>query len=525
MSLNLLSNCAVNRRKMQERKVSSDEYFWDFNRSNQPLIRSSERAGMGSRNLKNFPETSRFGMISSSSLKQLPMETACAETKAYSFDTSIIQGNQRPNLYCIKMTDYLLNSNGHIDMDDLKVKNSEIPHSIVNSVTNDEDDWANSKHNSGRSILRSVTNDDDDSIEPEDNRRHNPMPDQQYPLNYQPEFPNRGTMMINDVKHTESTELPKPSLPMFRQDPFERNLGEKKFFLIRYEHMMMDQEKEQRSTISHLKFFLKLLMDLQADTKGEDSECHPLDDEISEECFLTEFTIEDLKQAYEKLKNSPQYDVLKTDKQFLMVLDILCDDDKYGPTDIHTPATKDSKISWAEIIQCYRNCITGMQTLEQIGANSTIRNRAKERTLALLSGYRKSSFASSSPSTTKSVPAKTLEAKICDDKVSRIDQQSHSEPQTKGLLNHPLVSFFVGAVIGGLLVLGQSSYSQTTIQLNLSSSIVKEPLYSPDESLSESMAKQTGDSDAAMASSDRESFLPLDSSKVIAADYFEMLFE
>ena len=452
------------------------------------------------------------------------METACIEAVAYCFGKNTIQDNHIPKFDYIKMTDYLLSSNGHIDMDDLKAKNSEIPHSIVNSVTNDEDDWADSKHNSGRSILRSVTNDDDDSIEPEDNGRHNSMPDQQYPLNYQPEFPNRGTMMINDVKHTESTVLPKPSLPMFRQDPFERNLGEREFFLIRYEHMMMDQEKEQRSTITHLKFFLKLLMDLQADTKGEDSECHPLGDEISEECFLIEFSIEDLKQAYEKLKNSPQYDVVKTDKQFLMVLDILCDD-KYGPTDMHTPETKDSKISWAEIIQCYRNCITGMQTLEQIGANSTIRNRAKERTLALLSGYRKSSFASSSPSTTATVPAKTLEANICDDKVPRIDQQSHSERQTKGLLKHPLVSFFVGAIIGAILVRGQFSYSQTTIQLNLSSSVVNESLQPPVESLRESVAKQTGDSDADMVSRDRESFLPSDSSKGIASDYFEMLFE
>ena len=452
------------------------------------------------------------------------METAIAETKAYSFDTSIIQDNHLPKFDCIKMTDYLLSSNGHIDMDYLKAKNSNIPQSIVNSVTNDEDDWANSKHNSGRSILRSVTNDDDESIEPEDSERRNPTPEQQYPLNYQREFASRGTMMINGVKHTESTELPKHSLPMFRQEPFERNLGEKELFLIRYEHMMMDQEKEQRSTISHLKFFLKLLMDLQADSKGENRECHPLGDEISEECFLIEFSIEDLKQAYGKLKNSPQYDVVKTDKQFLMVLDILCDD-KYGPTDMHTPETKDIKISWAEIIQCYRNCITGMQTLEQIGANSTIRNRAKERTLALLSGYRKSSFASSSPSTTVTVQTKALEEKICDDKMSRIDRQSHSERQTKGLLKHPLVSFVVGAIIGGLLVRGQSSYSQTTIQLNLSSSVVNEPLHPPVESISESMAKQTGDSDSAMASTDRESFLPLDSSKVIASDYFEMLFE
>ncbi len=444
------------------------------------------------------------------------------------------------------MTKYLLNSDGHLDRDDLKVKNSEIPHSIVNSVTNDEDDWADSKHNSGRSILRSVTNDDDDSIEPKDSGRHNPMPAQQYPLNYQPEFSMRGTMMINDVHHTESTELPKSTMPMFRQEPLERNLDEEEFFLVRYEQMMFVQEKEQRSTISHLKFFLNLLTDLRGDKRGELDERYLVEDDIDDDYFLFEFSIEDLKQAYGKLKNSPKYDVVKTDKQFLMVLDILCDD-KYGITDIHTPETKNGKISWAEILQCYRNCITGMQTLEKIGANSTIRNRAKERTLALLSGYRKSSFASSSPSTTESFQTKNLEQKIYDDtctgKVPGIPQESHSERQSKELPNYPLVSFFVGAIIGALLVLGQSSYSHTMMQFNFSRIYVNESLHSSVESIHESMATQTGDSGGfetkslpttqghEMASkvdakrSGRLAFLSLDSSKVVTSEYFEILFE
>lgn len=410
------------------------------------------------------------------------------------------------------MTDYLLNPTGLRDSDDTKAKNSEIPRSIVNSVTNDEDDWADSKHNSGRSILRSVTNDDDDSIEPKDECQCVAMPVQQYPLNHPSEFSSNGT---------KSTELPQPTMPMFSQVPSESNVFENEFFLIRYEHMMMDQEKEERSASSHLQFFLKLLLDLKADTKGDGSACHQVGDEASQDCYLVEFALEDLKEAYGKLKNSPKYDVVKTDKQFLMVLDILCDD-KYDHTDI-TISETDRKISWAEIVQCYRNCVTGMQTLEKIGADTTIRNRAKERTLALLSGYRKSSFTNSSTDTFRAKSIRCSEKKLYDGEsaceVSRVNPNGHSERKSNGLLNHPFVSFFAGAIIGAMLVLGQSSYSKQMMQ-STCSPVVNESLHSSVESIEEPMGEpqhsrmtnQAGDSIGFTRSK------ALDSSAVVASD-------
>ena len=350
----------------------------------------------------------------------------------------------------------LLSSTNHYGRDASKSKSQKIPNSIINSVTNDEDDLLDSKKNCGHSIVRSVTNDEDEWI---DSGRQVPLRAAYDLRNYPSAFLEHDTA-INGFEQTESTILPKNFMPIERK-PFEENLFDKESFLIRYEHMMMEQEREQLSTISHLQFFFDLLIELQQDTVHRRQALN----ENEENSLLTEFSIEDLKQAQKKIKDSEKYHIVKTDEQFLMVLNILCKD-KYNPSDTCCPEEKDRKISWVEIIQCYRNCVAGMQTLEKIGSHGTIRNRAKERTIALLSGYGNSSFVDDTPSMTTSSGTKLVDAnKKTHDHMSvintfSVDQGTHRKTKLRGLINHPFFSFVAGAIFVAILLFDSLSNSQ-----------------------------------------------------------------
>ena len=364
------------------------------------------------------------------------------------------------------MKDLLLSSTDHCDRDGLKVTNNKISHSIVNSVTNDEDDWLDSRKNSGHSIVNSVTNDEDDDewIGHRNDSRGVAISIQPRPRNYQSVF-FKQEIAIKGLKQTESTLPPNPSLSMFERERFANNRFDKESFLIRYEDMMNEQEKEQTSTISHLQFFLELLMDLQL--VGQDGvNGHQRFDENKDNCLLIEFSIEDLKHAQKKLQNSEKYDIIKTDKQFLMVLDILCEDNDDSPEKFSSEIMQ-KQISWAEIVQCYRYCVVGMQTLEMIGSESSIRKRTKERTLALLSAYRESSSINSSPSiktlsgTSDVVGSdKTYDRSVVNS--SRVDEGTQQDTKSRRLLNHPLVSFFTRAMVIAILFYYQSSSTQST---------------------------------------------------------------
>jgi hypothetical protein len=407
------------------------------------------------------------------------------------------------------MKDLRLSSAHQCDRDGLKVTNNKMSHSIVNSVTNDEDDWLDSRKNSGNSIMNSVTNDEDSLLDTRKNSGHSIMNSvtndedededewiehrnnsrgvavsvQHRPRNYQSAFSKQETA-IKGLKQTKSTIPSNPSLSIFERERFAKNHFDKESFLIRYEHMMKEQQKEQISTISHLQFFLELLIDLQLD--GKDGVYrHQRFDENEGNCLLIEFSIEDLKQAQRKLKNSEKYDIVKTDKQFLMVLDILCEDNDNSPK-LFSSEKKQKQISWAEIIQCYRYCVVGMQTLEIIGSESSIRKRTKERTLALLSGYRESSFLKYSPSIKVSGTYDTVGSdKTYDRSVvnsSRVDQGTQQDTKSRRLLNHPLVSFFTGAMVVAILFYERSStiksmtYYQDTTPLARRTQDVKCPI-------------------------------------------------
>jgi hypothetical protein len=238
-------------------------------------------------------------------------------------------------------------------------------------------------------------------------------------------------------------------------------------YLICYERMMMKQEMEQISTVSHVQSLLGLLEDLLLE--GQLSNNNGGNNNLLKEVFP-----EDLKQAHDKIKHSNEYEIIKTDKQFMMVLGILCEEKDYssaaegrteekqkrhGGNRISKRNNELRKISWAEIIQCYRICVVGMQTLEIIGSESTIRKRAKERTLAMLSLYLQSSFSNCSSPPVRESPTATAcseassrmkydDSAIKSADVDKVNQQGN---RPRGLLIHPIVTFLFGAMVAGIL--------------------------------------------------------------------------
>ena len=227
-------------------------------------------------------------------------------------------------------------------------------------------------------IVNSVTNDEEDEMYSGNSNVESGEGDQNFQIDQK--------VGMNHIKQ-ESSDF-------FNQ--------ERESYLIRYEQMIMEQEKEQNTAFSHVESLLGLLEDVLPIRRIKNS-----DGTLIKEVF-----VEDLKQAYRKIKCSKDFEMIKSDKQFMMVLDIICEEtewssdkvgsiaeaEQYHVADIRSKRNEYYMISWPEIIQCYRICVIGMQTLQMIGSESTIRERAKERTLSILSLYKKSFYPKSTPS-------------------------------------------------------------------------------------------------------------------------------
>ncbi|KAL3945339.1 MAG: hypothetical protein SGBAC_000544 [Bacillariaceae sp.] len=147
-------------------------------------------------------------------------------------------------------------------------------------------------------------------------------------------------------------------------------------YLNHYETMLQRQEDENVATLTHLKPMLAVLESLvKGKASGEVANRNTLD--YDRTAMLKEFRLPELKRGYKQLKQeSIQYDFIRTDRQFMLVLELLT----------QTSMTHQS-VSWAEIAHCYKICISGMQVLEELPAGR-MRNQIKERTVASLQGPR-----------------------------------------------------------------------------------------------------------------------------------------
>ncbi|CAJ1930359.1 unnamed protein product [Cylindrotheca closterium] len=145
-------------------------------------------------------------------------------------------------------------------------------------------------------------------------------------------------------------------------------------YLNHYEIMLQRQEDENVATLTHLKPMLEVLESLvkgkaSAQIANSNTTCY------DRTTLLREFRPSELKKAYKQLKEeSTRFDFIRTDRQFMLVLRLLSQ-----------TAMAHQSVSWAEIAHCYKICVSGMQTLEEIPAGR-MRNQIKERTIASLQG-------------------------------------------------------------------------------------------------------------------------------------------
>lgn len=153
----------------------------------------------------------------------------------------------------------------------------------------------------------------------------------------------------------------------------EENYGVETY-LNHYETMLQRQEDENVATLAHL---MPMLEVLEALVKGRTNPRIPNRDTIyyDRTTLLREFKIPELKRAYKQVSEGNTYfDFIQTDQQFMLVLKLLTQTSMACRT-----------VSWAEIAHCYRICISGMLTLEEIPAGK-MRNQIKERTISSLQG-------------------------------------------------------------------------------------------------------------------------------------------
>ena len=166
------------------------------------------------------------------------------------------------------------------------------------------------------------------------------------------------------------------------------NIYDAESFLDRYETMVREQEIEYMATLSYLRPLLKNMQELaQPDVvsnRASTTQNYSNTDDDGDGSML-DFSYKDLKCALKNLDMNPAYNFMKADKQFLLALHILTDD---AGRLVDGRIRENDRITWIEIIQCYRICVVGMQTLEQIPEPREIRVRARVRSMSMMSLFK-----------------------------------------------------------------------------------------------------------------------------------------
>jgi hypothetical protein len=157
---------------------------------------------------------------------------------------------------------------------------------------------------------------------------------------------------------------------MHPQDGETENRGDAIAYLLRYETMVRQQEAEDMAVLAHIRPCVSRLLQLLGVQ-------HAMDDVQ----FVTqEISFQQLKQACNNLEEEQEKkqrtEFITSDRQLMMVLRLLTQKVSSDST---------TCITWAEFIQCYKVCIAGMLTLQHLPPDSAVRERAKDRTLAMLS--------------------------------------------------------------------------------------------------------------------------------------------
>ena len=186
-------------------------------------------------------------------------------------------------------------------------------------------------------------------------------------------------------------------------------------YLLQYEHMVQQQEMEDRAVMAHLLPCIQRLMELIHDsnttTGGSSSSTTPPPQYPIQ--LHHEISYPQLYRAYQqllqiKMKSSgtvthhnsvmtiTAMECMTTDRQLMMILRTLTE---HMPFDSTMYSTDDDiaslSMTWAEFIQCYKVCIYSMMTLQHLPNGSMARLRTRDRSLSMMALFGPSTTATS----------------------------------------------------------------------------------------------------------------------------------
>jgi hypothetical protein len=216
----------------------------------------------------------------------------------------------------------------------------------------------------------------------------------------------------------------------FHETPVDAESYNADSFLRRYETMVRQQENENLATLSHLRPMLELLKKL---TNGCGAEVRNDDKSNDTMSLLQEFEYSHLKTALYAIEEETTHGFMKTDAQWILVLKMITE---------NLPNGDHHRISWAEIVQCYKTCILGMQTLENTPAPKEIRNRARERSLSMMNLFRPSNTVTLNNATKTSEAIAAAELSLC-----KADKAEKDKTEKLSRYFQLVAAFLIGAAL------------------------------------------------------------------------------
>ncbi|KAL7575742.1 hypothetical protein ACA910_003075 [Epithemia clementina (nom. ined.)] len=185
-------------------------------------------------------------------------------------------------------------------------------------------------------------------------------------------------------------------------------------FLLRYESMLQKQEAENIATLDHIQPCLERLEQLihglaSAKFSSSNDKLGTIDSTTTDanpkgnSYFVWQHKVRfyDLQHVLEWLEQQAvTKECLATDRQLMLVLRTILARSNIS-TSLGCQSRKNSSnnnkesralndmiandITWAELVQCYKTCVAGMQTLQLLPGPSLERDRTRNRTIAMIS--------------------------------------------------------------------------------------------------------------------------------------------
>mmetsp|Transcript_38055 Transcript_38055/g.43453 ORF Transcript_38055/g.43453 Transcript_38055/m.43453 type:complete len:435 (+) Transcript_38055:185-1489(+) len=156
-------------------------------------------------------------------------------------------------------------------------------------------------------------------------------------------------------------------------------------YLLRYETMVQQQDAAHKATIEHIKPLFDIII-RENDKLGCNNNIVGKRSSMNLDTMMKQnISYKSIKQALKKIENSTSDGymlAMQTDRQLMMVIKTLMQQEK--------SSSQDEFLTLAELLQCYKTVIDGMQTLQHVTDSYKQRTRIKDRTLSLVSLFESS---------------------------------------------------------------------------------------------------------------------------------------